>query len=83
MSAGLPRGAPLSTQAAIFAISSSESDGSSLNSWMPMVLSTCHGGISRLLVRVLMARAHGRTCSYVVSGIGAISPVRWHAMQER
>ena len=47
----------------IVAISSSESDGSSLNSWMPMVLSTCHGGISRAADRVLMARAHGRTCS--------------------
>src|SRR5688572_15950783 len=48
-----------------------------------MVLSTCHGGISRFVVRVLMARAHGRTCSYVISGIGAISPGRWHVTQER
>src|SRR5215213_7443144 len=76
MSAGLPRGAPASTQAAILAICSSLSDGSSLKSWMPMVLSTCHGGISRLVVRVLIARAHGRTCSYVVSGIGAMSLVK-------
>ena len=28
--------------------------------WMPMVLSTCHGGISREATRVLIARAHGR-----------------------
>ena len=67
MSAGLPRGAPLSAHFAIVAISSSLSDGSSLNFWMPMFFSTNHGGIAprwlRSAVRVLIARAHGRTSS--------------------
>ena len=61
MSAGLPRGAPLSTHAATMAISSSLSDGSSLNSWMPMFLSMCQGGISRFTTRFLIDRAQGRT----------------------
>src|SRR5439155_10920111 len=39
-----------------------------------------HGGISRLATRVLIARAHGRASSYVVSAIGAASPARWHTM---
>ena len=64
MSAGLPRGAPLSTHFAIVAISSSLSDGSSLNFWMPMFFSTNHGGMTPARapspVRVLIARAHGR-----------------------
>ena len=63
MSAGSPRRAPPSTQAAIVAISASLSDGSSLNAWMPMFLSMNQGGISRASVRLLMARAHGRTSS--------------------
>ena len=46
MSAGLPRGAPLSAHFAILAISSSLSDGSCLNFWMPMFFSTNHGGIA-------------------------------------
>jgi hypothetical protein len=49
------------------AISSSLSDGSPLNFWMPMFFSTNHGGITPargpMLVRVLMARAQGRTSS--------------------
>jgi hypothetical protein len=40
MSAGLPRGAPLSAHFAIVAISSSLSEGSCLNFWMPMFFST-------------------------------------------
>ncbi len=61
MSAGLPRGAPLSTHFAIFAISASLSDGSCLNRWMPMFFSTYHGGMTPacgpMPVRCLMARA--------------------------
>ena len=60
-SAGSPWGAPASTQAPMVAISASLSDGSSLKRWMPMFLSTNHGGISRAAVRALMARAQGRT----------------------
>ncbi len=61
MSAGLPCGAPASTHLTMVSISSSESDGSLLNFVIPIVLSTCHGGISREATRVLMERAHGRT----------------------
>ena len=67
MSAGLPRGAPPSAHLAIFAISSSLSDGSSLYCWMPMFFSMNHGGIAfgllRRLVRSFMDRAHGRASS--------------------
>ena len=46
------------------AISSSLSDGSFWNCWMPMFFSTYHGGITPAFgpmpVRCLMARAHGR-----------------------
>ena len=67
MSAGLPRGAPLSAHFAIVAISSSLSDGSLWNCWMPMFFSTYHGGMTPAFgpmpVRCLMARAHGRTSS--------------------
>ena len=49
MSAGLPRGAPLSAHLAIVAISSSLSDGSLWNFWMPMLRSTYHGGITPAL----------------------------------
>ena len=76
MSAGSPSGAPLSTHADTIAISSSLSDGSSLNAWIPMFLSTCQGGISRAITRFLMARAQGRTSWYVTRDIGAISPWR-------
>ena len=62
-SAGLPRGAPASDHATIVAISSSLSDGSSLNCWMPTFRSMCQGGMMRFITRVLMARAHGRTSS--------------------
>ena len=61
MSAGSPRGAPASTQPAIVAISLSVSDGSFLNSCMPMRRSMCHGGISRDSTRLLIDRAQGRT----------------------
>ena len=66
-SAGLPRGAPLSDHFAISVISSSLSDGSFWNRWMPMFFSTYHGGMTPargpMPVRCLMARAHGRTSS--------------------
>ena len=69
MSAGFPRGAPLSAHFAIRAISLSLSDGSFLYFWMPMFFSTYQGGMTPAFgptpVRVLMARAQGRTCSYV------------------
>ena len=67
MSARSPRGAPLSAQAAIFAISSSVSEGSFLNSWIPISRSMNQGGmtpgLSRSPVRCFMALAHGRTSS--------------------
>ena len=77
MSPGSPRGAPLSTQRAMVAICSSLKEMSLTNSWMPTVLSICHGGISRATTLLLIDRAHGRTSSYVTSGIGAIWPTRW------
>src|SRR5215469_5961447 len=75
ISAGLPRGAPAFTHLPIFSISSSLKEGSFLNFWMPMSFSTNHGGITPAwgprLVRSLIARAHGRTSSYVTSDMGA------------
>src|SRR5438093_6704916 len=71
MSTGLPIGAPLSTHFAIVAISASLSDGSFLKCWMPIVLSTYHGGITPdrgpSPVRTLIERAHGPTSSYVTT----------------
>ena len=61
---------------AMVAISASLSDGSFLKDVSPMDLSMWNGGISRDAVRALMARAHGRASSYVISDIGAISPAR-------
>ena len=68
MSAGLPRGAPASTQSAISATSSRLSEMSFLKRWMPMFFSMNQGGIrsgslSGREVLSLMARAHGRTSS--------------------
>src|ERR1700681_420460 len=83
MSAGLPCGAPASTHLTIVAISASLNDGSFLYFWIPIVLSTNHGGISRLVTRSFIARAQGRASLYVISDIGAISSGRWHRTQER
>ena len=83
MSAGFPRGAPLSTHVATVSISSSLSDGSSLNLWIPTFFSMNQGGISRAAVFRLMAAAQGRTSSYVVSGIGATPFVRWQFSHDR
>ena len=68
MSAGSPRFAPLSTQAAMVATSSGVSDRSSLNFWIPTFFSMNQGGIrsgssSGREVLFLMARAHGRASS--------------------
>ena len=75
MSAGLPRGAPLSAHFATLAISSSLREGSCLNFWIPMFFSTKNGGIAplwlRRAVRVFMDLAQGLTSSYVTSDIGA------------
>ena len=75
-SAGLPRGAPASTQRPMVAISSSDSDGSSLNARTPTLRSMYQGGISRCAVLSRMARAQGRTSWYVRSDIGATAPGR-------
>ena len=88
MSAGLPRGAPLSTHFAIVAISSSLSDGSLWNCWMPMFFSTYHGGMTPALgpmpgFRCLMARAHGRIARRSTSDIGATPSGRWQFWQLR
>src|ERR1700676_3741605 len=49
-----------------------------LNFWMPMFLSTCHGGIWRVETRSRIDFAHGRASSNVMSDIGAIDPGSWH-----
>ena len=56
MSAGLPRGAPLSAHHAILATSSSLSEMSFLYCWMPMPFSMNHGGIVPCLLRMLVRR---------------------------
>src|SRR5262249_43124250 len=79
--AGLPCGAPLSAHRAIVAISASDSDGSFLYCWMPTFFSMYHGGMTPrcgpMDVRCLIARAYGRTSSYVTSDIGATPSDRW------
>ena len=86
-SAGLPRGAPASTQRPIVSISAALSETSSLKSCMPMVLSMNQGGILPTApvwpVRCLMLRAQGRTSSYVISDIGAMDSGRWQCWQLR
>jgi hypothetical protein len=63
------------------ATSASLSDGSF--EYSPMVRSMCHGGISREVTLVLIARAQGRTSAKVMSDIGAGVPGRWQLWQER
>ena len=60
MSAGLPRGAPASTQRTMVSISAPVSERSFSKSWIPTDLSMCHGGIWRVSTRVLIDRAQGR-----------------------
>ncbi len=76
MSLGSPFSAPASTHFAMVSISLSESDRSFWNSWMPTVLSMCHGGIWRACTRFLIDRAHGRDSSKLTSDIGAIESGR-------
>src|SRR5215470_18259832 len=87
MSAGLPCGAPLSAHVPIIAISASDSDGSFLYCWMPTFFSMYHGGITPrcgpIDVRCLIARAYGRTSSYVTRDIGATPSERWQFWQLR
>ena len=87
MSAGFPRAAPLSAHLATSATSAALSDGSSLYFWMPMFCSMYHGGMTPawgpIPVRCLIARAQGRTSSYVVSGICPPPPTLWQFSQLR
>src|SRR5262245_36407087 len=87
MSDKSPRGAPLSTHAAIVASSASLHDISSLKCCMPTFFSMYQGGItpglSRGCVRSLSARAYARTASYEISDIGATDPGWWHDWQLR
>ncbi len=76
MSFGSPFGEPASTHFAMVSISLSVSERSFSNSWMPMVLSMCHGGICRACTRFLIDRAHGRDSSNETSDIGAIESGR-------
>src|SRR3712207_6803078 len=69
MSLSSPFGAPASTHAAMVSMSFCDRLGSFLN--FPCAGSADHGGISRFTTRCLIARAHGRTSSYVISDIGA------------
>src|SRR5688572_15247301 len=64
---GVPRGNPPSTHETISAISSGVSEGSLLNA--PKPRAACHFGMRRASTWSLIARAQGRTSSYVVSGI--------------
>src|SRR5579862_2978825 len=59
------------------AISSSVSDGSSLNLETPTLRSICHGGITRVMTFSRIERAHGRASLYVSSDMGAMEPGRW------
>ena len=78
-----PEAAPASTQRTMTSISSSLSEMSLMNCWMPMVLSRYQGGISRAATRALIERAQGRASSYVSNDIGAMLSGRWHSWQER
>src|SRR6266446_9008133 len=83
MSAEFPLGLPSSTHLTMVATSRSESDGSSLNFWMPTLRSMYQGGISRLDTLILIDVAHGRASSYVMSDIGAMDPGWWQFWHER
>src|SRR5437867_419774 len=83
ISAGLPSGAPPSTQATIVAISSSVSEGSSLNRRIPTLRSINHGGMSRVTTFAFIARAQGRASRYVSRDMGAMLSGRWHFWQAR
>ena len=63
MSAGLPRGAPASTQSTMVSISASLSERSYLKPCTPMFLSMNQGGMVRVSTFSRMARAQGRVSS--------------------
>src|SRR5256885_17097888 len=50
---------------------------------MPTLRSMYHGGISRAETLALIARAQGRTSSYVMSDMGATDCGRWHTTHDR
>src|SRR5690242_13141890 len=79
ISRGSPCGAPASAHRTMVATSSSLSDRSFWNDWIPTVLSRCQGGICLVATRSLIDFAHGRVSSYVTSDIGAIESLRWQA----
>src|SRR5262249_23237505 len=74
---GSPSGAPASTQRAIRSICWSESDRSLANFWIPTVLSTYHGGMSRPTTLVLIDLTHGRTSLKFEWAIGAMPSAGW------
>src|SRR5690348_4319786 len=76
---GFPSGAPALTHAVSVAICSGVSEESSAN--FPTLGSANHGGISLALVFFCIAAAYRYVSLYVTSGIGAISPARWHFWQ--
>src|SRR3954462_15592419 len=76
---GSPAGNPPSTHETIRAASSGVSVGSLANA--PYPRAACHLGMRRVNTCSLTARAHGRTCSYVVSGIGADPRGAWQGTQ--
>src|SRR3954451_15950059 len=76
---GSPAGNPPSTHDTIRAASSGVSVGSLANA--PYPRAACHFGMRRVNTCSLIARAHGRTCSYVVSGIGADPRGAWQVTQ--
>src|SRR5947209_2913895 len=76
---GSPIGAFASAHAARVEISCFESDGSFAK--RPQQGSANQGGMIRALVCRAIARAKGRVCRYVTSGIEAISPSRWQVWQ--
>src|SRR5262245_7102408 len=74
-----PAGLPPSPHATNSAISNGDNVGSLAN--IPKPRAACHTGIRRVSACSLIARAHGRTSSYVTSGIGADPPGPWQFVQ--
>src|SRR5664279_5245419 len=72
---GMPSSEPESTQDWIVLISADARDALFANS--RELDSSNHGGILRVVTASRIPAAHGRTCRYVRSGMGPISPGRW------